>query len=378
MVYVSEAALGAFLVAKVGSWGSLLAAAIAGTSYVLTNMCTVDPPADPGINALDIVAILDGPLNNSYLDAVNKVRQLLQRYLWPQFCECVSGTQPTPPGPLSPPTGTPTVDPPAIFVPPLVGPCLTYSHGPTNLAPSNSYVAISRTLDGVVGTSFRLTVSKSVASGGGNNSVHHILQQSLHPSNTLLQDDSISVGPSATSSIIVPFKPGCEFVQVTTIWQSGTGTSAVSETLETYCGGAGINTPVSPCCPPDSATSALLARINGLVTLIQRQAVPFGYVSGTVHAGLADSGSLSIADLIGIRVDVTTLPDSYGRAAGDPIQFFDLGFLSWGTADGYRSSFGLDHDGQVSFPTAAGLFTQLGYSLSPGVVVTITELVREP
>jgi hypothetical protein len=115
-----------------------------------------------------------------------------------------------------------------------------------------------------------------------------------------------------------------------------------------------------------------------MVTLIQRQAAPFAYVYGTNHTALSGSGALDVSGLIGCSVDVTTLPNSYGRAGGVPEELFGLGFVTLGTIDGYETSRHIDHDGTLFLPPGAGAYTKIGYSLSPGVVVSIRELVREP
>jgi hypothetical protein len=123
---------------------------------------------------------------------------------------------------------------------------------------------------------------------------------------------------------------------------------------------------------------AEIDQILGLVTLIQRQSVPFAYVPGTVHTGLSGAGTLSVQGLIGAKVAFTTLPSELGRVGTSPVELFDAGFITWGTADGYAQSEHLEHSPQLSLPARCSAFTSLAYDLHPGVVVTITELVREP
>jgi len=121
----------------------------------------------------------------------------------------------------------------------------------------------------------------------------------------------------------------------------------------------------------------MLDRILGMVTLIQRQQVPFAYVYGSNHTALSGDGELSVSGLLGVSVDVTTLPASYGVADGTPETHFGLGYINLGTDDGWTSARSIDHDGTLLLPSAAGVFTRIGYSLSAGVVVDIRELVRE-
>jgi hypothetical protein len=115
-----------------------------------------------------------------------------------------------------------------------------------------------------------------------------------------------------------------------------------------------------------------------MVTLIQRQSAPFGYVYGTNHAGLTGSGEITVADLIGVSIDVTTNPGYTGLIVGDPATIFKVGRVNLGTADGWTVSRDIDHDGSLVLPVQAGVFTKIGYTLNPGVVVAVRELVREP
>lgn len=138
-----------------------------------------------------------------------------------------------------------------------------------------------------------------------------------------------------------------------------------------------LNPSLTPCCPPDPLVTSLLEQILGLVTITQRQAAPFSYVYGANHAALSGTGSFAVSGLLGLSVDVTTLPDSYGRSFGTPDELFGVGAVTLGTADGYEIVRRVDHDGALVLPAAAGAFTTVGYTLAPGVVVAIRELVRE-
>jgi hypothetical protein len=158
-----------------------------------------------------------------------------------------------------------------------------------------------------------------------------------------------------------------------------TSTDTYNFTLDLYCAPAApTGLAGAPCCPPDPTLAAQLAQILGMVTLIQRQSVPFGYVPGAVHAGLSGTGSIAIAGILGAKMDITTLPASLGSSFTSPAEHFDVGFITWATPDGYPTSDRIEHQPTLSFPLRAGLYTELFYDLHPGVVVTITELLREP
>jgi hypothetical protein len=121
-----------------------------------------------------------------------------------------------------------------------------------------------------------------------------------------------------------------------------------------------------------------LQELRELVTLIQRQEVPFGFVDGTPHPGLTGEGQLTVSGLLGIRVDLTTIPAYVGRIDGTPTVYFDVGYVALGTTTGFQRRDIIRHDPQFIWSGEAGLFTRVGYTFPPGVVATITELLREP
>jgi hypothetical protein len=145
-----------------------------------------------------------------------------------------------------------------------------------------------------------------------------------------------------------------------------------------YCNGDTPGGTASGCCPPDPAVNLLLESVLQLTTLIQRQAVPFAYLTSTVHSGLTGAGSIDIFGLLGVAVTVDTIPDSRGRSGTTPTEYFDLGYITFGVVDGFPHSVKLEHNGQLIMPARCSVFTSLSYDLTPGVEITITELVREP
>jgi len=177
---------------------------------------------------------------------------------------------------------------------------------------------------------------------------------------------------------VVPLLPACE--QVTTLLTvnaAGASSESVHRTIELFCGAA-PGSAVQPCCPPDPFTQGMLDQILSLVTLIQRQAVPFAYVASTAHAGISGAGSFSIPALLGVKVGWTTTPSELGVEGTSPETVFDAGWITFGTTDGYPTSVRLEHSPQIIMPARCSAYTELAYDLHPGVVVTITELVREP
>lgn len=126
-----------------------------------------------------------------------------------------------------------------------------------------------------------------------------------------------------------------------------------------------------------NAIALRLATQEQLVTLIQRQGVPFGYITGTVHAGLSAAGEFTVADILGLAIDITTLPATYPSFGGDPDTYHNLGKISVGTTEGWERSWWATHDPYLILPIS-GAITKVGYTFPSGIIATITELVREP
>jgi hypothetical protein len=115
-----------------------------------------------------------------------------------------------------------------------------------------------------------------------------------------------------------------------------------------------------------------------MVTLIQRQHVPFAYIAGTAHGPLHGSGEFNLDDVVlGLQVDVTGIDDTVGVAAGDPTRLFNVGYLAVGDADGFWCSKQITSEHQLFFPQSAGAATKVGWSTNAGASITVTELKRE-
>lgn len=377
-VYMSGAALGAFLLNKIApSWAPALEAGVAGTTYELANLCNTDPPADPGINATDVAALLLRGDPVATVAAQNKVDQLIQRYIWYSFCECAPGPTPGVPGPLSPPSGLPVIDPPSVAV-------------------RNPMIPVVCQSQGIPGQSTQTTA-------GGNT----IARFGAIPANgTALQVwagyTHTGVGPHQTTSIQLVWRNVGGTILATRSYDlvadgvtrpftfaiEPTGTDVIinityaavsTDQFECYafvlCNGApGAS---SGCCPPDPALQREIDEILRTVTLLQRQIAPFAYVPGNVHTGLSGAGTIAIQGLLGLKIEVTSIPGSYGRTGSDPEVFFDMGFVTLGTSDGYDQSTRVNRQSQILLPPRCSAYTDFGYELRPGVVVTVTELVRE-
>jgi hypothetical protein len=113
------------------------------------------------------------------------------------------------------------------------------------------------------------------------------------------------------------------------------------------------------------------------ITLIQRQGVPFGYVSGASHGPFTGSGDFAVADILGLAVSFSSLPPPTDTAPADPSTFHSIGKVTVGTAAGWERSYMPTHSPYLILPVS-GAITKVGYGFRDGVTATITELLREP
>jgi hypothetical protein len=225
----------------------------------------------------------------------------------------------------------------------------------------------------------------SMFNGGGSHCEANIGVTYYDAANTQLSSAAVTVKSPLgagtapqTDTITVPVPAGATSFSLRYGELTGSGcTDTVTGQFDIYCGTTpGTSQPA--CCPPDPIITALLTQILAAVTVIQRQDAPFGYIKTTAHAGLTGNGSIAVQGLLGAEVLVTTLPPWLGQIAGTPVEHFDVGFVTFGTADGFEHSERIDHIPKLVFPESAGVYTSIGYTLAPGVVATITEIVREP
>jgi hypothetical protein len=100
------------------------------------------------------------------------------------------------------------------------------------------------------------------------------------------------------------------------------------------------------------------------------------YTLGTSTGVLTDSGEIAVADLIGVRVYVTDIPLHVGLRPGNPPDYFGLGHLTPGDANGWDANLVIQHETQLYYPLRDGI-TTLGYSLPPGVSAILQLLVGE-
>lgn len=340
----------------------------------LSSFCGSDPPALPTFSSAESDALLQLKFGPDFDSGVSKLRDLALNTIWYDACQCTSGTQ-VPLAPPAPPAGTPIPIYPSGSG---VQACQRYQTTQYIAAGGPLFIAQMPPLPAGA-TSIVINVSSPPQSAAqtisfearwvtaANVLISNIGQQVLQANN----------GATLTRSALLTGAPHHIEARITSAGNVGQTYQCNMEIL-VYCNGDQPGPGSTPCCPPDTATLAYLDNIHKLVTLIQRQMAPFAYISSTAHATLAGAGSFAIQGLLGVKVNVTTLPASLGVSGTSPAEHFDLGFITFGTADGYPHSIRLEHQVQLMLPARASVFTTLAYDLHPGVVVTITELLREP
>jgi hypothetical protein len=357
---------------------AFIAAGLVGVSYTLSSFCTTDPPAVPTFVAQDFVDLLSLGNWGARAAAQAKLNDWVAANIWRDVCKCDSGAQPAYPTPPAAPTNLPSLNPPSILPPTGITPTC-YDLGSLSGPVSNGTTQIDSfnyVSSGITPTWIRWQGGVTPTGVGPHNPVTIELRQThgLTP----VVDSTSSYTTPPLLDIVVPFAPGAEIFRVVK-----TATAASTDVLQTHTTGYCTVAPPSglsgtPCCPPDTTLRAEIDQILATVNLIQRQIVPFAYVTGTVHTALSGAGTLSVQGLLGAKIDITTLPASLGSAGTSPVELFDAGWITWGTADGYPHSVRVEHDPQLSLPVRCSAFTSLAYDFHPGVVATITELKREP
>jgi hypothetical protein len=189
----------------------------------------------------------------------------------------------------------------------------------------------------------------------------------------------VTLNPGDTTLTLTsnnPFSANTAFFGIY-IFQGGVG-APMNATAEISWKCQPSSAPPSPCCPPDPIATGLLTQVLQAVTLLQRQLVPFAYISSTAHAGLTGQGTIAVQGLLGLRIDLTTMPASLTQDASTPPFVFNVGWVSMEDSNGFIDETRAHAQHQNWFSRIASEATLIGYSFAPGVVATITELQREP
>jgi hypothetical protein len=380
-VYMAPAQIGALLNNVPTPWAVVFAGAIGSLTYDLQTYCASDPPADPGMTAVDWISLLNPLELSAAVLARSKFRDFLGHYFWDTFCKCDDGTIPTPYTPPAAPSDLPAVN--------NTGVAPTY--------PTGSPCLVTSTTFHMTPTHFvDRTFSDPIAVPTGSTSVTLTYVPSRHATIgseewqinvNCLNSSGAFIGNSANwaehngfpqaGTLTAPLTAGTAFIRFACTPTNVQVATDIDVSASVMCGASATPTTPQPC-PADPFTQLQLDQLLQLVTLIQRQAAPFAYVPGGVHSGLSGAGHLSVQGLLGAKVVLDATGSSVGFLSGDPAEVYAAGWITWGNADGSSHRQFITHSPFVSLPALAGQYTRLGYTLGDGVSATITELVREP
>lgn len=353
-------------------------------SIVLSHFCGSDPPAVTPLTLPESTALINLDFTPDFFSGLPKVTNYVLNKVWSDFCECSSGPATLPPIPPTP-SGTPITQNPT---PGTATPCLTgcaVNNGPGQgpcqqlLIPGNQLqIIMGLTIHpGMVPTA--ASVDLTLPSSGTPTPSAALTFRYIGAGLTELDHTfNVAAGWTAIHQVDA-WPPGGYGGMDLNIAYGTTGVEQLVEIHESiWCNGTVPNGTQTPCCPPDTATQASLDAILKLVTLIQRQQVPFAYNVGPLHAGLTGNGQLDVQGLLGVKIVPTTIPPGMGSEIGDPDELWLESWITWGNADGWTEREWLRHAPHISLPSFAGQFTKLGYTFAPGMACDVYELVREP
>lgn len=367
--------------------------------------CANDPPSFTVPTGADIYAFLTGgPL--SQVQAVNQFMiDITEYFMWFGLCECTSVTTPAPSSPPSAPSGLPAVNPIGVVGPPGA-PCSTFSgHGTiadTNTSlnlltgqlcdgsgqptcasiatpiPANTtavdFTAAFTALTGAITSGFGVdpyiqgynASNVTIVNLGATTVVNGTNSQPGYAAKGHYSRSSLGSSTKLTLLVNAPPAPGVTH-----------NLSTVNGQIDFQCGTAPPIIAPTCCTGIDPLTTSTLNLILQRLDLMQRQIVPFAYITGTTHSGLSGTGTVSVQGVLGVLLNVS-IPSRAGESVGTPDTRFDVGWINFGTADGYEERRFIQSDSQLVFPNVGGIWTIVGYSLLPGVTMTLTEIIREP
>lgn len=362
------------------AWASILVFA-AAQSIQSSTFCATDPPTLVWPSASDIQYITThywdltaSPFQNLYSVIANGI--------WWTLCQCNTTATPSPPTPPAFPTGAPEVNPPG-YGNNFGQPCLDQkgsttvneSGGTVQLYPSGvSTVPIQSGSTVLKLSLFPTCVSGPCTSAFGTQVRYVDSTGTPH----VVFGTSGAFGVTNTATVTIPTgATQWDFEQAT-----GSDGSHIKYDWEViaYCNGTTPTTPNGPCCPPDPSLIGSIEQLRQLMELVlQSLPTPINsYSEGTVHSTLSGNGTITLSGSpIAIKVDITTDSSHLGQSTADPTFLFDRGYIVPIINEGpIRGETRLTFNPQVYLLPL--LTEQIGYSLHPGIVASITELNAGP
>jgi hypothetical protein len=341
----------------------------------LITLCGTDPPLVPTFTQAEVSALRNLTIGANFNNGLGKLKDLALNAIWHDACQCNSGPTPM----LSP--AAPPADMPIVQWNAGNSVCMTIDSGVVPRPQPQALTTIQPTIvvpNTVVG--FQTTWYNTPA--GTTHDAVRAASRIFYTNGTSQPPQAFDLAPTPQyEQPYVALKPDgalpASFGSMADVdaFAGKSNSDSWRTVTRIYCG---IGQLAPQNCCSDPAVQAYLETILRTVTLTQRQAVPFAYLTGTVHSALTGNGDFAVQGLVGAKLQPTVFPPSLGTITADPTEYFDMGWFSWGTADGFDQRIRLTHSPQISTPARAAVYTRLAYSFPPGVTVTLTELIREP
>lgn len=372
-------------------WAVPFAGYLGVLTYDATLLCGSDPPPMPVISASDVLALLTLDNVAAHLAAVTKFSDLVANVLWPQMCQCISGSPSLPTFPAAP-SPLPLVNPPALTPTVYTTPCIEQQNtvstplfGAYNILPNGGTFGSVDTgghsiaVDPTQSIGYKLTLFYDTTDPTGTPNGVAVLTSETAAGGARHTEQTLVVHHGNTSTVAGTLQAGAVDVVLANDLTGGSGiTTSWKADLELFCGSQAQ--PLTPCCPPDPTLQAELDQVLQYVQLIYQSlpSAPSSYADATAHVGLTGNGTLTLADApLAVRVNITTDASTLGVEAGSPEYLFDRGYIvPVVNSAPIRGETRLVYNPQLYLLPA--LTEQLGYSLASGLVVTITELVAGP
>lgn len=373
---------------------------IGAINYELSNYCNSDPPPMPTMTALDWASLLSPFPLPDHFTAITKFQDLLANIYWPVFCQCNTVSTPAAPALPAPPANLPTYQPPQIPSAQINSTCWDVKEhiGPiaagsvVNLSsqflPATQQVAVTAPFTGAPTVAFKMptgvnnifetTIFDETSAGGSFTLTLYMFDSTGHVVESIGPFDGPPVaGRVVTNSQLQPTTAVSWYL----IADNGDSIAHnFSFEISWYCNNGSPNTLTTPCCPPDPSLAAALENIQALLTeIFQGLPTPLtSYADSTVHSGLIGNGTITLgASALAVRVNITTDAANLGSEVGSPTFLFDRGYIvPVVNSAPVRGIVKLNYNPQMYI--LPSLTEQIGYSLHPGVVASITELVRGP
>jgi hypothetical protein len=370
-----------------------------GLALEVGTLCGSDPPPMPVWDANDALIVALGQQSPFYQQTVEKMDALFRNWAWDKVCVCTSNPSPPPLVITAPPPGVgsnnPTTNQPCFTgnysgTPPI-NPDSTLQNDLDISATTLSRDGRTRTGDdhsssGIIygipagTTSITWTgYQPKTASGAGADGQFSFALWTF--SSTGVANVPISIGP-LNSSVAGQYTGSAPIPSTSSYWlmiarqDVPDANPAIEQPrlqTEVWCGGS-VPNGQEACCPPDPSISlALNTIINQLNELLTPSAK--AYKKGATHLGLTGTGSLTVAGLFGVQLELTTGVPTAIQFPGVPPYERSVGWCSVLTGDGMIDETRITRQHQVWASALAPYATTIGYQLNAGFTLNVTELL---